>query len=102
MSFSVIETGGKQYLVAKGDKIQVEKLDAAVGEKVTFDSVLALVSDKDVEVGKPKLEGKTVEAKVLKQGRGSKIHVLKYKPKSKYRKKIGHRQAYTELEITKI
>lgn len=102
MSFSVIETGGKQYLVAKGDKIQVEKLDAAVGDKVTFDSVLALVSDKDVEVGKPKLEGKTVEAKVLKQGRGSKIHVLKYKPKSKYRKKIGHRQAYTELEITKI
>lgn len=99
MSFSVIETGGKQYLVAKGDKIQVEKLDAAVGDKVTFDSVLALVSDKDVEVGKPKLEGKTVEAKVLKQGRGSKIHVLKYKPKSKYRKKIGHRQAYTEVEI---
>lgn len=102
MSFSVIETGGKQYLVAKGDKIQVEKLEGEVGDKITFDSVLANISDTAVEVGKPKLDGKTVEAKVLKQGRSAKIHVLKYKPKSKYRKKIGHRQAYTELEITKI
>ena len=99
MPFSVIETGGKQYLVAKGDKIQVEKLEGEVGDKITFDSVLAIVSDKDVEVGKPKLEGKTVEAKVLRQGRGAKIHVLKYKAKSKYRRKIGHRQAFTELEI---
>lgn len=102
MSFAVIQTGGKQYLVAKGDKIQIEKLAGEKGEKLTFDKVLAHISDKDYEVGKPVLEGKTVEATILKQGRGKKIEVLKYKPKSKYRRKIGHRQAYTEIEITKI
>ncbi len=102
MSFAVFATGGKQYLVAKGDKIQVEKLEGAAGDKVTFDQVLATISDKDAELGKPVLTGKSVEATIVKQGRGKKIEVLKYKPKSKYRRKIGHRQAYTEIEITKI
>lgn len=102
MSFAVIQTGGKQYLVAKGDKIQIEKLEGEKGAKITFDKVLAHISDKDYEVGKPVIEGKSVEATILKQGRGKKIEVLKYKPKSKYRRKIGHRQAYTEIEITKI
>lgn len=102
MSFAVIQTGGKQYLVAKGDKLQIEKLEGEKGAKISFDQVLAYISDKDYEVGKPSLEGKTVEATILKQGRGKKIEVLKYKPKSKYRRKIGHRQAYTEIEITKI
>lgn len=102
MSFAVIATGGKQYLVTKGEKIQIEKLEGVAGDKVVFDQVLATISEKDYELGKPVLAGKTVEAKIIKQGRGKKIEVLKYKAKSKYRKKIGHRQAYTELEITKI
>ncbi len=102
MSFAVIATGGKQYLVAKGEKIQVEKLEGKKGDKITFDQVLATVSDKDYKIGKPTLEGAAVMATITKQGRGKKIEVLKYKPKSKYRRKIGHRQAYTEVEITKI
>ncbi len=102
MSLAVIATGGKQYLVAKGEKIQVEKLEGAAGDKVTFDQVLATISDSEYKLGKPLLSGVTVEGTILKQGRGKKIEVLKYKPKSKYRKKIGHRQAYTEIEITKI
>ncbi len=102
MSFAVFATGGKQYLVAKGDKIQVEKLEGEAGDKVTFDQVLATISEKDAELGKPVLTGKSVEATIVKQGRGKKIEVLKYKPKSKYRRKIGHRQSFTEIEITKI
>ena len=102
MTFAVIATGGKQYLVTKGEKIQVEKLDGKAGDKITFDQVLATISDKDYTLGKPTIDGASVEAKIIKQGRGSKIVVMKYKPKSKYRKKIGHRQAYTELEIVKI
>jgi large subunit ribosomal protein L21 len=102
MKFAIIETGGKQYLVSPGDKIQVEKL---VGEKdavITFDKVLATFTDKDYSLGKPLVSGAAVEAKVLKQGRGKKIEVLKYKAKSKYRRKIGHRQSYTEVEITSV
>ncbi len=102
MSFAVIQTGGKQYLVSKGDKIQVEKLEGEAGGKLTFNEVLATISEKEYKLGKPTLEGATVEATIIKQGRGKKIHVLKYKSKSKYRKKIGHRQAFTEIEITKI
>ena len=102
MSFAVIVTGGKQYLVSKGEKIQVEKLEGKAGDKFTFDQVLATISDKDYVLGKPTISGAKVEANILKQGRGKKIEVLKYKPKSKYRRKIGHRQAYTEIEITKI
>ncbi len=102
MSLAVIQTGGKQYMVAKGDKIQVEKLAGEIGDTISFSDVLAVFSEKDYEVGTPFLSGKSVEAKILNQGRGDKIHVLKYRPKSKYRRKIGHRQAFTEVEITKL
>lgn len=102
MSFAVIQTGGKQYLVSKGDKIQIEKLEGEAGGKITFAEVLATISDSEYKIGKPLLDGATVEAIILEQGRGKKIHVLKYKAKSKYRKKIGHRQSFTEIEITKI
>lgn len=85
-------------MVSKGDKIQVEKLAAEAGKIVTFDKVLFL----DGKVGKPYLDGIAVEGKVLRQGRGKKIHVLKYKAKSKYRRKIGARQYYTEVEIIKV
>jgi len=101
-NLAIIKTGGKQYLVAKGDKIQIEKLKADKDSIVKFDQVLGTFTDKAYELGKPTVAGTVVEAKVLKQGRGKKIEVLKYKAKSKYRKKIGHRQAYTEIEITKI
>lgn len=95
---AIIESGGKQYLVSKGDKIQVEKLVADEGKTITFDKVLF----HDGAVGKPYVAGASVQGKVLKQGRGKKIHVLKYKAKSKYRRKIGARQHYTEVEIIKV
>lgn len=98
---SIFESGGKQYLVSKGDKVQVEKLEAEEGKNITFDKVLFTSTGSEVSVGKPYISGATVQAKVLKQGRGKKVHVLKYRPKSKYRRKIGARQAYTEVEIIK-
>jgi len=94
---SIFESGGKQYLVKTGTIIQVEKLAGDAGATITFDKVLF----HDGKVGKPYIEGSAVTGKVLKQGRGDKIHVLKYRAKSKYRRKIGARQAYTEVEITK-
>jgi large subunit ribosomal protein L21 len=99
---AIFESGGKQYLVSKGTIIQVEKLNAEAGKSITFDKVLFTSTGSDATVGKPYVSGATVSGKVLKQGRGEKIHVLKYKPKSKYRRKIGHRQAFTEIEITKV
>ncbi len=102
MNSAIIQTGGKQYIVSKGDKLKVEKISHKEGDKAVFDKVLATFSDTDINLGKPYLANATVEAKVLKQGRGKKIVILKYKAKSKYRRKQGHRQHYTEIEITKI
>ncbi|HVY68187.1 MAG TPA: 50S ribosomal protein L21 [Patescibacteria group bacterium] len=98
---AIIETGGKQYLVKTGDKIQVEKLAGEAGISVKFDKVLFTMDGSDFKLGKPYISGASVEAKILKQGKGKKIHVLKYKAKSKYRRKIGARQQYTEVEIVK-
>ena len=100
--FAVIETGGKQYKVNEGDVIFVEKLDVAEGETVTFDNVKALSVGEDLKIGAPTVEGATVTANVLKNGKGKKIYVLKYKSKKNEKKKIGHRQPYTKVEITKI
>jgi large subunit ribosomal protein L21 len=99
--FAIIETGGKQYLVKKGDKIQVEKLEAEAGSAYTFDKVLLTSDGKTAQVGKPYLTA-SVAGKVTQQGRGKKIRVFKYKAKSKYRKNAGHRQHFTEIEITKV
>lgn len=99
---AIIETGGKQYLVSKGDTIQIEKIEGEKDASVKFDKVLFTSDGKTHSVGKPYIAGAVVEAKIVKQGRSRKIHVLKYKAKSKYRRKIGHRQAYTEIQITKI
>lgn len=100
--FAVILSGAKQYLVKEGDKIRVEKLKAEEGKTHTFDKVLLYsADDKSVEVGTPFL-GKTVEAKVLKQDRAEKIKVFKMKAKKNYRRTQGHRQPFTELQITKI
>jgi len=100
--FAVILTGAKQYLVKEGDKLKIEKLDAEVGKNHTFDKVLLISKDdKNVELGAPFLTS-TVTAKVLDQGKGKKIRVFKMKPKKGYRRTYGHRQSYTEVEITKI
>lgn len=98
MSFAVIKTGGKQYKVAEGDKILVEKLDQEAGSEVVFDQVL-LVDDK---IGRPTVPGARVTAKVLEQGRGDKKIVFKYSSKTRYKKKKGHRQPYTKIEILRI
>lgn len=100
--FAIIETGGKQYLVKKGDKIQVEKLEGDAASTISFDKVLFTSDGKEFTLGKPYISNAKVEGAVLKQGRGKKIHVLKYKAKSKYRRKQGHRQHFTEIEVTKI
>ena len=100
--YAIIQTGGKQYRVSEGDVLSVEKLPVAEGEEVVFDQVLTVVADCDVKIGKPVLEGAKVTAKVVEHGKGEKILVFKYKAKSNYRKRQGHRQPYTKVEISKI
>lgn len=99
--YAVIETGGKQYKVQQGDVVFIEKLDAEAGSTVTFDKVLVLGGD-DLKVGAPYVDGATVSASVVKQGKSKKVIVYKYKPKKGYHKKQGHRQPYTKVEITVI
>lgn len=100
--YAMIETGGKQYRVQEGDKLFVEKLNVEEGQEVTLDKVLLVSNEGNITVGKPFVEGATVAAKVLENGKAKKIIVFKYKAKKDYRKKQGHRQPYTKLEITKI
>ena len=100
--YAIIETGGKQYKVNEGDTIFVEKLGVAEGETVEFTSVKALSKDGALKIGTPVVEGASVEAKAIKNGKGKKIDVFKYKAKKGEKKKIGHRQPYTKVEITKI
>ncbi|HHY82637.1 MAG TPA: 50S ribosomal protein L21 [Clostridiales bacterium] len=100
--YAVIKTGGKQYKVQEGDIIRVEKLDVEEGSVVKFEEVLALSDDNGLKVGTPVVEGAVVEGNVLKQGKGKKIIVFKYKPKKNYRRKQGHRQPFTQIQITKI
>lgn len=99
---SIIQTGGKQYLVKAGTKIQVEKLAGEVGQTIKFEKVLMTSDGKEINLGKPFVNSAVVEGKILKQGKSKKIHVLKYRPKSKYRRKIGSRQQFTEVEIIKL
>ena len=99
--YAIIATGGKQYKVSEGDVIRIEKLDVEAGETVTFDQVLA-VSDGELKVGCPTVEGASVSATVEKQGKAKKVIVYKYKRKTGYHKKNGHRQLYTQVKIDKI
>ena len=99
--YAVIKTGGKQYRVAKGDKLRVEKLPGNVGDTVTFGEVL-LIGGESVKLGKPLLTGAKVEAKVIAQDRAKKIIVFKFRRRKNYRRKAGHRQPFTALEITGI
>ena len=102
MKHAVIVTGGKQYRVAEGDVIYVEKLPVEAGETVTIDQVLAIVDEDSSVFGTPVVEGATVTAKVEKNGKSKKIRVYKMKPKKNYRRTQGHRQPYTKLRITAI
>ena len=100
--YAIIETGGKQYKVQNGDQLRVEKLDAEAGSTVVFDKVLAAGEGSDIKVGTPYLEGLTVEGTVVESGKGDKVIIFKYKAKKDYRKKQGHRQPYTLVEITAV
>ena len=100
--YAVIVTGGKQYKVSEGDTLFIEKLEVEEGSAVTFDQVLMVGDGEMITVGTPSVDGATVEAKVLKNGKAKKVYVFKMKRKKNYRRKKGHRQPFTKIEITKI
>ena len=100
--YAIIETGGKQYRVEQGDEIFIEKLEAEEEAKITFDKVVAVKKTRALSVGKPYVKGATVEATVLKTGKGKKITVFTYKPKKGQQRKLGHRQPYTKVKIDSI
>jgi len=99
---AVIQTGGKQYIVTPGDKIKIEKIDKKEGNEISFPEVLLLEKGKKFEIGTPLIKGAKVYGKIIRQGKGKKVIVFKYKPKTRYKIKKGHRQPFTEVEITKI
>ena len=99
---AVIVTGGKQYTVSEGDVVYIEKLEAEAEATVKFEQVLAVLDGENSKIGAPVVEGASVEAKVIKNGKGKKIDVLKYKAKKNEKKKIGHRQPYTKVQIVSI
>ena len=100
--YAIIVTGGKQYRVEQGDIVYIEKLDVEADSEVKFDQVLAIGEEGSVKVGAPVVEGATVSAKVIKNGKGKKIRIFKYTPKKGYRKRQGHRQPYTKVQIGAI
>ena len=99
---AIIVTGGKQYKVSEGDTLFIEKLPNEAGDTVTFNEVLAILDGDNATIGTPTVKGATVEASVVKNGKGKKIRIFKYNPKKGYRKRQGHRQPYTKVEIKKI
>ena len=99
---AIIVTGGKQYNVSEGDTLFIEKLDVNAGDSVVFDQVLAIVDGENTKFGTPVVEGAKVDATVVKNGKGKKIRIFKYTPTKGYRKRQGHRQPYTKVEIGKI
>jgi large subunit ribosomal protein L21 len=100
--YAVVKTGGKQYRVSKGDRVRIEKIPGDVGTEVSFDQVLMIGGTDDVKVGTPVVSGATVSARIVKQDRSRKVMVFKFKRRQGYKKKQGHRQAYTQVEITGI
>jgi large subunit ribosomal protein L21 len=99
---AVIKTGGKQYLVTPGDKIKIEKIDKKEGSEIAFNEVLLLEKNKKIGIGTPFIKGVKVLGKIISHGKGKKIIIFKYKAKTRYKKKAGHRQPFTEVEILKI
>lgn len=100
--YAIIATGGKQYRVAAGDKLRVERVPGEVGQEIILDQVLAVKREDGLEIGTPTVAGARVVARLLDQGRAKKVRVLKYKPKKNYRKRAGHRQHYSLIRIEKI
>ncbi len=100
--YAVIKTGGKQYKVSEGETLKIEKLTAEVGGTVAFDDVLLVADGEDIKVGTPRVEGGKVSATVVSHGRGKKVMIIKFKRRKHYRKQAGHRQSYTEVQITGI
>ena len=100
--YAIIKTGGKQYKVSEGDEVIIEKLEVAEGDTVTFEEVLTIVDGDNVRIGQPKVEGAKVTASVVKNGKGPKIRIFKYKHKTNYRRRAGHRQPFTKVKIEKI
>ena len=99
---AIIETGGKQYKVTEGDTLFIEKLEAEAGQAITFDKVLATLDGDKATFGAPVVEGASVAATVVKNGKGKKVRIFKYNPKKGYRKRQGHRQPYTKVQIGAI
>lgn len=99
---AIIETGGKQYKVTEGDTLFIEKLEAEAGAEITFDQVLAILNEDKATFGAPTVEGASVVATVVKNGKGKKVRIFKYNPKKGYRKRQGHRQPYTKVQIGAI
>jgi large subunit ribosomal protein L21 len=102
MKFAIIETGGKQYKVSEGQKIKIEKIESAEGANLNFDKVLLVVDNEEIKIGTPYVDGAKVETKIVKQGKDKKKIVFRYHSKNRYRKKKGHRQPFTEVEIARI
>ena len=100
--YAIIKTGGKQYKVAEGSEVIIEKLDAAEGDKVTFEEVLAVGEGSELKIGRPFVEGAKVTASVVTVGKGPKIRILKYRHKTNYRRRQGHRQPFMKVKIEKI
>ena len=100
--FAIIETGGKQYEVATGSKLNIEKLPQSAGERVSFDKVLLVADGEKISVGKPYLKNISVEAEILAQKRAQKISMMRYRSKTRHRRRKGHRQPFTEVKILKI
>jgi len=100
--YAIIETGGKQLKVSEGDVVYIEKLDVNENDAIKFDRVLVCGEDGEVKIGTPYVDGASVEAKVVKNGKGRKIMIFKYNAKKNYRKRQGHRQPYTKVQIEKI
>ncbi|MCX6766123.1 MAG: 50S ribosomal protein L21 [Candidatus Moranbacteria bacterium] len=99
---AVIKTGGKQYIVKKGARIKIEKIEGKEEKAVKFSEVLFIGDEKGVKIGTPKVKGAIVEGKIIQQGRGKKVWGIKHNPKKRYKVKFGHRQPFTEVEIIKI
>ncbi len=100
--YAVIKAGGKQYRVASGEKLKIERIAAAVGAEIVLDQVLMVADGENITLGTPTLSGASVKAKVLSQGRGDKVRIFKLRRRKHYRKSQGHRQNYTEIEIIGI
>lgn len=99
---AVIKTGGKQYIIKPGDRLKVEKIEGEIGDTVEINEVLLVKTDKEIKIGNPLVEGAKVKASIVEQGRSPKIIVFKKKPKKGYKRKKGHRQFYTTIEIKEI